>query len=201
MHLNSLLLFQTHAAPLFSSDLRVLEIGPDAFPSTYQKAVSDKPLQWDTLDRFPHPGLTYCTDHDYEFPIPDDHYDIVLAGSVLEHVRKPWRWLPELVRITRPNGLVITINPISWTYHEAPVDCWRAYAAGMEALYEDAGLLVETCWWGSLEAPNYRRYIPGNSREAQSWQRRIYYSLLGPFGFPVERAYDTVTIGRKPATP
>jgi len=199
MHANSLLLFRAHALSLFSSGIRVLEVGPDTIPSTYQKAVGEPVLQWDTLDRSPRPQLTYCSSDDYEFPIPDDYYDIVLSGQVLEHVKKPWRWMPELARVVGRGGLVITINPISWTYHEAPVDCWRAYPAGMVALYEDAGLVVETSWWGSLETPSFPRFIPGDSREAQSLPRRLLYSLLGPLGLPVERSYDTITIGRKSA--
>jgi transposase len=31
----------------------------------------------------------------------------------------------------------------------------------------------------------------------QSQKRRLAYSILGPLGFPVERAYDTITIGHK----
>jgi hypothetical protein len=121
-----------------------------------------------------------------------------LSGQVIEHVRKPWRWIPELARVTRRGGLVITINPVSWGYHEAPIDCWRMFPEAMRALYEAAGLIVELSEWGSLETPQYRRFIPGVSREWQSRKRRIMYRMLGPLGFPVERAYDTITIGRKP---
>ena len=92
---------------------------------------------------------------------------------------------------------MITINPVSWVYHEAPVDCWRMFPEGMKALYEDASLSVVLSHWGSLETPQYRSYIPGISRASQSRNRRLVYSILGPLRFPVERAYDTITIGRK----
>jgi hypothetical protein len=92
---------------------------------------------------------------------------------------------------------VITINPVSWVYHEAPVDCWRIFPEGMKVLYEDASLSVEFSYWGSLETPQYRSIIPGISRAFQSQKRRLAYSIRGPLGFPVERAYDTITIGRK----
>lgn len=68
------------------------------------------------------------------FPVPSDSYDILLSGRVIEHVRKIWRWFPEVARMCKPGGLVMTMNPVSWHYHEAPVDCWRPYPGGMKAL-------------------------------------------------------------------
>ena len=78
----------------------------------------------------------------YSFPVPNDTFDIVIATNVLEHVRKVWVWIKELSRACKPGGHVITINPVSWPYHEIPIDCWRAYPEGMKALYEDGGLEV-----------------------------------------------------------
>jgi len=197
MHENSLLLFKKYAAPYFADGMDVLEIGPDAFPSGYSSCLDNTSLRWDTLDQRTDSRLTYQKSGEYTFPVPDQSYDITLSGQVLEHVRKPWRWMPELARVTKMGGLVITINPVSWTYHEAPVDCWRAYPEGMTALYEDARLAVELSLWESLETPKFPNFIPGDSREAQSLGRRALYSLLGPLGLPVERSYDTITIGRK----
>ena len=198
MHSNSKLVFQRYARPHFTPNARVLEIGPDAHPSTYQTMVADPTIIWDTLDRSPAPNLTYTAMSDYEFPIPDDAYDIVLSGQVIEHVRKIWVWIREVARVCRPGGLVITIGPVSWPYHEAPVDCWRAYPEGMKALYEEAALSDVWCWWGSLEATGHRRFIPGRSAEWQPRVLNLSYRMLGGLGLPVEVAYDTITIGRKP---
>jgi SAM-dependent methyltransferase len=130
--------------------------------------------------------------------VPSESYDLVLAGQVVEHVRKPWAWLPELARVTRRGGLVAVINPVSWRYHEAPVDCWRIYPEGMRSLFEEANLEVLISVWESLETPQYRRFRPGVSLRNQSARRRLLTRALGRFGFTVERAYDTITIGRKP---
>jgi len=102
-----------------------------------------------------------------------------------------------LARVTKTNGLVITINPVSWNYHEAPVDCWRIYPEGMKSLYEDASLKVVLSLWESLETPHFRRHIPGVSRDIHSRKKRLAYDILGRFGFPVERSYDAITVGRK----
>lgn len=200
MHTNSRLLFEKYVRPILGPGMKVLEIGPDAFPSTFQELSRDVPLAcWDTLDINDNPLLTYRNSNEYRFEIQSDSYDFVLSGQVIEHVRRPWMWLPELARVVRPGGLVATIGPVSWTYHEAPVDCWRVYPEGMRALYEDAGLETILSRWESLEEPGYKRYCPGVSREAQGPRRRLLYGLLGSLGLPVERAYDTVTIGTKGA--
>ena len=177
----------------------MLEIGPDSFPSTYQKIISQQnpSIDWHTIDLYDHPSLTFKSNSEYSFPIADNCYDIVLSGQVIEHVKKPWKWVPELARITKPNGLVITINPVSWPYHEAPVDCWRMYPEGMKALYEEANLEVAISQWESLETQHFRRFLPGRSLQHTPRVLRAFSELFGRFGFPVERSYDTVTVGRK----
>lgn len=197
MHSNSLLLFNKYARSYLKSGLKIIEIGPGDVPSVLCQTVNDHSIQWDTLDIGNFPGVTYVTKDEYDFPVQGNTYDVVIALQVIEHVRKIWRWLPELARITKPGGRVIIINPVSWIYHEAPVDCWRIYPDGMKALCEDSGLETEICLWESLESPGYKRYMPGNSRESHGLSKRLVQGILGPLGFPVERAYDTITIAKK----
>lgn len=197
MHTNSLLLFNKYASSFFKPNMKVLEIGPDGFPSGYARAINDPSITWETLDIYESAKLTYPSSDLYSFNIPNESYDIVLSGQVIEHVKKPWLWMPELARVTRPCGYVITINPLSWVYHRAPVDCWRIYPDGMIALYEEAGMSVVDSRCESLESPNYRRYRPGVSMECQSPKKQWLSRLFGRVGFPIERSYDTITIGRK----
>jgi len=197
LHTNSRLLFEKYAKSLFASGNKVLEVGPDSVPSTFATIVGNPSIVWHTLDIFDNPKLTYPNSNGYSFDIKDGEYDIVISGQVIEHVKKPWKWLPELARVTRKGGLVITINPVSWIYHEAPVDCWRIYPEGMKALYEDASLTVLLSTWESLETPQFRRFIPGTSIENHSKKRQTFTKIFGRLGLPVERAYDTVTIGKK----
>jgi SAM-dependent methyltransferase len=200
MHSNSRLMFRKHALEYFSPSLRVLEIGPDGFPSSFQKIVANRALSWDTLDIHEDPRLTYAAHSEYVFPIPDDSYDVILSGQVIEHVRKIWVWIKELARVCKGGGLVITVNPVSWPYHKAPIDCWRAYPEGMRALYEEASLEVIRSEWASLEALRYPNRLPGRSAEWQPRALRIANRALGWLGYPVECAYDTITIGRKVST-
>ena len=197
MHTNSKLLFEKYASRYFHSGMKVLEVGPDAFPSSYRKIIANKHIIWDTLDIYDSSELTYPNSNLYSFAIADNEYDIVLSGQVIEHIAKIWRWMPEVARVTRPHGRVITISPVSWPYHEAPIDCWRMFPDGMRALCEDSDLRVETSLFESLELPTFKRALPGLSAEYQRWSIRLCFRLLGIFGFPVEKSFDTITIAIK----
>jgi len=197
MHENSVLLFEKYARPLFREGMRVLEIGPDSFPSTYQKTTGIEDIAWDTLDITESPFLTYSQSQMYSFPIESNTYDVVLSGQVIEHVAKVWLWIREVARITKPGGLVIIINPISWPYHEAPIDCWRIYPEGMKALCEEANLQVEKAFWGSLELPRFSRALPGLSPYNQGRKIKYLFLMLGLLGFPVQKSFDNITIARK----
>jgi SAM-dependent methyltransferase len=197
MHRNSKMLFARYARPLIRPGARVLEIGPEAFPSAYQRTIVDESAVWHTLDIRANASLTYPGSGEHRFPVSDSSYDIVLAGNVIEHVRNPWLWVREVARVCRRGGHAILLVPVSWPYHAAPIDCWRIYPEGMKALLEEAGLEVVECRCESFEAPGYRRYTPGKSPECQSRALRWFCRVAGLVGFPVERAYDTVAIGRK----
>ena len=197
MHKNCKLIFEKYGRQYFRSRMKVLDIGPDHFPSTHQMSVGDRSIEWHTLDIRTDSSLTYCSQSQYEFPVGSETYDVVLSGSVIEHVRQVWVWIRELARVCKIGGFVITINPVSWPYHEAPVDCWRIYPEGMKALYEHASLEVKLSEWESLEASRTTRTIPGCSAEFRSTQLRLAYRLLGIVGFPVECAFDTITVGQK----
>jgi len=201
MHKNSVRLFEKYAAEHIRPGMRVLEIGPDRTPSTYQRMAGTGTAAWDTLDFADRPNvdLTYRTRSDYEFPVASESYDVVVSGQVIEHVRKVWKWMPEVARTCKKGGVVITINPVTWQYHEAPVDCWRIYPEGMKALYEDAGLDVMLSRWESVGLERYKKFVP------DVFDRVLVFPRLSGFvglvslatKLPVEASYDTITIGRR----
>jgi ubiquinone/menaquinone biosynthesis C-methylase UbiE len=49
----------------------------------------------------------FCQGSIYETPFPDDSFDVAMTHTVLMHVPYPERVLREMVRVTRPGGLVI----------------------------------------------------------------------------------------------
>jgi SAM-dependent methyltransferase len=201
VHPNTRKLFKKYAKPYFLSNMRVLEVGPGATPyANLQNVVGDASISWETAGVDASCPASYIGS-EYSYPVDSDRADIVIATNVMEHVRKPWVWIKELARICKPAGYVITINPVSWPYHEHPIDCWRAYPEGMTALYEEAGLKVILSRCESLEDAHLRRHIPGRSLrniyDKSGWKGRTFTKILETLRLPVERPYDTVTIGQK----
>lgn len=215
MHLNSQLLFERHAICIFQSGQQVLEIGPDADPSTYQRLVSLSDIGWTTVDHDssadqgghrPYAADGSAVEHlmsdRYSLPFPSGTFDVVVSGQVLEHVPKVWTWFAELGRVCKPEGHVITVNPISWPYHEAPVDCWRVFPEGMRALCDEAGLEVIFSTFESLEPRRSRRTYPGPSHrwnESPTLYTRLKDLVRSVSGWPTPTALDTLTIARKPS--
>jgi SAM-dependent methyltransferase len=117
--------FANYAPPYFAGTPRVLEIGPDSRPSTHQQQLADPPERWDPLDIFADPRETYSGTDPYMFPTPYDTNDVILARNVREHLPRVWVWIKEAARVCKPGGFVFTVNPLSWPYHEAAVDCWH----------------------------------------------------------------------------
>jgi SAM-dependent methyltransferase len=198
VHNNSRLLFERYALSAFRPGARVLEIGPASFPSEYANLVEGW-SRWDTVDIHQEPRLTFRALSEYEFPIAAGTYDVVFSAQVLEHVRKIWVWMKEVARVCAPGGSVITIVPVSWPYHEAPIDCWRVYSEGLRTLFEDAHLEPALVKTESLEGAPFARAFPGPGMDHQSRIKKLYSRLLGPMGFPVQTSLDTIGIARKSA--
>lgn len=202
MHPNSTMLFQKYALPIFKDGMRVLEIAPDGSPSTYQKIIGKDTITWETLQlgsAADTDSITYIADDEYSYSIPDNTFDVVFCDQVAEHVKKIWLWTSELSRICKVGGYVIIINPVSWNYHEAPVDCWRIYPEGMKALYEQAGLttLISKCESLHLDQSlkDYPYLIPGLSYQTKSSPIKSFIKRM--LKIPIIYTLDTVTIGTK----
>jgi SAM-dependent methyltransferase len=196
MHRNSWMMFERHAKPLFRPGTRVLEVGPDNVPSVYQTIVNDPTIQWETLEIYASEKFTYLAQDEYHFPIADNIFDVVVSGNVIEHVKKTWVWMRELARVTKPGGLVVTVNPVNWAYHANPVDCWRIFPDGMRALHEDAGLTTTVAVFDHLDP------TPMNPPAAYPLLKQGLRRLLGKTAYIpwyAEPALDTVSIGQKNA--
>lgn len=73
----------------------------------------------------------------YNYPFPDNCFNVVISGSTLEHVEDIYKFIGEISRIAK--DLVFVIAPNSCPYHAYPIDCWRIYPDGMRFLLEKIG--------------------------------------------------------------
>ncbi len=152
MHANSLEIFTRFGLRYIRRGAAVLEIGPD--PDRLCRGLVERAgAEHHFADVANHSrdlrGFVAMRG-EYRIECPDDAFDAVFSLSVVEHVRMVWRWFAELKRVVRPGGFVIGVNPVSWPYHEAPVDCWRLFPEAYKALFDEAGLEHVFSWHGNL---------------------------------------------------
>lgn len=76
---------------------------------------------------------------DGEIPLDDDCLHGVINTSVLEHVRRPERFVAEAARVLRPGGRVYTHVPFTYPEHEEPYDYQRPTSYALRAWLADAG--------------------------------------------------------------
>lgn len=82
--------------------------------------------------------------------IQQDSFDIVLLTDVLEHVCQPFDAINEVLRILKPEGLVIFSSPLNCRIHGPVPDCWRFTEFGLEVLFRNYDKQV----FEKLESPD-----------------------------------------------
>nr|WP_090341186.1 methyltransferase domain-containing protein [Mycolicibacterium malmesburyense]CRL70967.1 methylase involved in ubiquinone/menaquinone biosynthesis [Mycolicibacterium malmesburyense] len=97
-----------------SAGRTVLDVGGG--PGYFSEAFSDRGFHYIGVEPNPAemhaaPGAvtatTYVRASGLALPFADDSVDICLSSNVAEHVRRPWRMGAEMLRVTRPGGLVV----------------------------------------------------------------------------------------------
>ncbi len=178
MHSNSLHVFHRFGLPYFQRGMHVLEIGPDPL-GLCRDLVVPVGVAYHFADlsnaRSDASGFTAMPSA-YAIDCADESFDMVFSANVIEHVPKLWRWMAEVVRVVRPGGYVLCVNPVSWPFHEAPRDCWRLFPDAYRALFEEAGVEHGFSWHGNL--------VPIDP---------FWWAEHGP-----HTVTDTIGIGRKP---
>lgn len=89
----------------------------------------------------------------YKWDIKTGSYDVVISGSTFEHIDLFWMVFREMVKITKPGGVLCIIAPSTGPMHSFPVDCWRFTSGSMHALAKwgdvkliDTTIDVDTKW-------------------------------------------------------
>jgi SAM-dependent methyltransferase len=66
--------------------------------------------------------------------IKSNSADVLISGQAFEHIEFFWITMTEIARVLKPGGLCCIIAPSAGPEHRYPVDCWRFYPNGLEAL-------------------------------------------------------------------
>jgi SAM-dependent methyltransferase len=85
------------------------------------------------LDLFPFPEVDIIALGN-KMPFCDDAFDAVCSEQVLEHVHKPQEVIAEMIRVTKPGGLIYISVPFIYPYHPSPDDFSRWSIEGVTAM-------------------------------------------------------------------
>ena len=75
-------------------------------------------------------------------PFPDESFDALFCGEVLEHVFDPELVLPEIRRVLKRGATALLTVPFCWNEHETPFDYARYSTFGIKYLLEKHGFEV-----------------------------------------------------------
>lgn len=156
MHKNAELIFEKYALPFIADGVRVLDVGAGKKFWKSPFVCLAKEHQWDyhfcdEANFGPQSSEFIYMSSPYKIDCADGTFDVVIASQVIEHVVRPWLWVPELARVTRSGGLVVLVCPLSWNWHPCPIDAFRVLPDGMRILFEDAGIKPKVLTFDCLD--------------------------------------------------
>lgn len=85
----------------------------------------------------------------HAMPFPDDTFAATCSQAVFEHLSNPFAAAQELIRVTRPGGLVITEVAFMQPLHAVPYHYFNMTTWGVQELFKYCEVL-ECDWFGEL---------------------------------------------------
>ena len=76
------------------------------------------------------------------FPFKAELFDSILCNQVLEHVFNPNKFLGEVNRVLKKEGLLLLTAPFMWDEHEKPFDYARYSSFGLKHILEQNGFEI-----------------------------------------------------------
>ncbi|HHB81093.1 MAG TPA: methyltransferase domain-containing protein [Aliiroseovarius sp.] len=153
--------FATHIADLPKG--KVLDIGAVGKRPWFREIWETKGgWEYHGLDLAEGPNVDVVLQDPWLFDLPDDQYDAIISGQMLEHNEFFWLTFLEMARVLKMGGMMVHIAPSRGPEHRDPQDCWRWYRDGMEAMAKWSGLelISATTDW----APDHFAYYRENNR-------------------------------------
>ena len=136
MHAESYALMDEMLRRTSRTSADVLDVGSYNVNGTFRPLIEQRGWNYTGLDTIAGPNVDVVAQDPFAFHFDDDAFDVVLSGSTMEHVTAIWRWVPELVRVLKPGGLLAIHTHWKFPEHRYPVDCWRIMPDGMRYLFD-----------------------------------------------------------------
>lgn len=123
--------------------LKIAEVGADGQNGSYRLncVIANPNWQYTTFDMSNQYDVDVKLSSPEDWQLAPEHigaYDVIICGQVLEHVRRPWKFIHQLRELGHPGTILYLAAPNTWDFHEYPIDCWRIWPDGMRTLFEDA---------------------------------------------------------------
>jgi SAM-dependent methyltransferase len=135
MHQSSYDFVQTFALKYVLPGRKVIDIGSRNVNGTFKPIFKKLNVEYTGVDIDLGENVDIVLTEEYNWEeLQPESFDIVIAGSVIEHCEYPWLFFDEVNRILKPNGLICVTAPAVWEEHKYPVDCYRYYPDGLKAL-------------------------------------------------------------------
>ncbi|MCH9696983.1 MAG: class I SAM-dependent methyltransferase [Gammaproteobacteria bacterium] len=169
-------LSQRYLSPLKERSLAIFDIGSYDVNGSYKQLFEHENWSYTGIDMREGPNVDKVMRNPYRLPIKTHEADIIVSGQAFEHIEYFWiSWL-DMVRATKPGGMIFLIAPSRGPEHRYPVDCWRFYPDGYRALAKFGNLElleVSTDWepseyedsaaWGDtvgvFKKPQHRGFV------------------------------------------
>ena len=158
--------------------LLILDLGSCDVNGSYRHHFDAPPWTYRGVDMTPGKNVDIVLQNPYDWTaIRSNSVDVLISGQAFEHIEFFWITILEIERVLKPGGLCCIIAPSGGVEHRFPVDCWRFYPDGFDALSRFAHLEVAevfTQW-----EPDPRYSDPSNTwRDSVLICRKKRLSLL-----------------------
>ncbi len=125
--------------------LQIFDLGSQDVNGSYRSLFEDSAWQYVGLDMEAGKNVDLLLRTPYAWKeVKRNSADVVISGQAFEHIEYVWITMLEIARILKPGGLCCILAPSSGPEHRFPMDCWRFYPDGMNALTQFAQLEVIT---------------------------------------------------------
>lgn len=148
----------TYLSGLRDKKLEIIDIGSQNVNGTYKPIFQNPNLHYTGADIVSGENVDLVIKNMYNWwNIRANSYDVVISGQTFEHIEYFWFTIMEIARILKSGGLCCIIAPSSGEEHRYPVDCWRFYSDGFNALARYAGLEVVEVYtqWAEQQYPDH----------------------------------------------
>jgi len=124
-----------------------------------------------------------------QYPFPNDYFDAVFAGEVLEHLNDPDHFFEEVHRILRKQGTLVITTPnfAAWNNRIALALAFQPFSLDNSWRHANAGKMLSFRHGKSLTAglEGEIKSVPANNRHQKLYTRRALKAILELYDFHI----------------